>query len=46
MLVRAHVYVCVLRHIRANPIFATVYVVVAPDLVFASASCGCVAQPV
>lgn len=52
-------YVCVFRHITANPpniyiyiyictfggFFATVCVVVAPDLVFTSASRGCVTQP-
>lgn len=46
MLVDERVYVCVLHHIKVSPLFAIVHVVVVPGPVFATASCGYVAQPV
>lgn len=46
MPVDEHVYVCVLHHIKVNPIFTVVHVFVASDPVFATAFCGYVAPPV
>lgn len=46
MPVDEHVYVCVLHHIKVNPIFTVVHVFMASDPVFATAFCGDVAQPV